>query len=135
MSLKAVFVFISLTLAGLLIFQIINVFLLSSDFPNVQEDAWQAVFLSNNQVYFGHLEELNKGYVALTDIYYLQANQLLQQGAAAPDLSLVKLGSELHGPQDLMYIPKENIIFWENLGGNSQIVQAINNFAAQQTQQ
>ena len=99
-------------------------------FPSVDGGRWQAVFLNNNQVYFGRLSESTKDYVALKEIFYLRAVQPLQQGADVPSpaLSLVKLGSELHGPEDVMYIPKSNILFWENLKTDSQVVQAITNF-------
>ncbi|MEK7076623.1 MAG: hypothetical protein AAB967_00165 [Patescibacteria group bacterium] len=97
-----------------------------NNFPGVNKKSWQAVFLNNNQVYFGHIKNVNRGYIALRDIYYLQTTQALQQGASAqPVPSLVKLGSELHGPEDLMYIPKNNILFWENMKNDSQVVQAI----------
>ena len=104
----------------------------SFDFPRVGSD-WQAVFLTNNQVYFGHLKGLDREYVLLKDIYYLRVAEPLQGAAGQqPTLNLVKLGAELHGPQDAMYIPKDQIRFWENLKDDSQVVQAIKNFAAQQ---
>ena len=98
----------------------------SRDFPKVDKNKWQAVFLNNNQVYFGHMKNEGGGYIALTDIFYLRAAQPLQQGSQSePQLSLVKLGSELHGPEDVMHIPKNVILFWENLKDDSQVVQAI----------
>ncbi len=106
----------------------------SANFPQVSSSDWQAVFLTNNQVYFGHLSDYNRGYAALKDIFYLRATEPLQQGATPPGpaLSLVKLGGELHGPQDTMYIPKDKIMFWENMRKDSQVVQAVSNFLAQQ---
>jgi len=47
-------------------------------------------------------------------------------------VSIVKLGSELHGPEDIMYIPRNQITFWETMRKDSQVVQAIQNFLAQQ---
>ena len=84
---------------------------------------WQAVFLANGQVYFGHLKERTAKYPLLADIYYLQVNQQnLQSGdqntntntaadAAQPQISLIKLGDELHGPKDEMYIARDQILF------------------------
>lgn len=97
--------------------------------PN--EDAWQAVFLTNGQVYFGKLETINRNFVVLTNIYYLQVSRPLQQPENAqqdeqqPNLNLIKLGDELHGPEDAMYIERKNIMFWENLKNNSNVVRAI----------
>lgn len=106
----------------------------SSNFPAVNGSDWQAVFLTNNQVYFGHLSDHNRGYVTLKNIFYLRAAEPLQQGAApgGPNLSLVKLGGELHGPQDVMYIPKDKIMFWENMRKDSQVSQAVASFLVQQ---
>ncbi|MBI4094482.1 MAG: hypothetical protein HY436_01600 [Candidatus Liptonbacteria bacterium] len=120
----------------LLLLVITTLALSINDFPRAKKDAWQAVFLANNQVYFGHIVRLNKEYVGLADVYYLQALQALQQGAPGrpPDLSIVKLGGELHGPEDFMYIPKRTIVFWENLRPDSQVVQAIMEFRAQRQQ-
>ena len=38
----------------------------------VNSSKLQAVFLTNDQVYFGHITELNSKYLALNSIYYLQ---------------------------------------------------------------
>jgi hypothetical protein len=38
----------------------------------VKASDWQAVFLSNEQVYFGKLKSANSSYPVLEDIYYLQ---------------------------------------------------------------
>ncbi|KKW16570.1 MAG: hypothetical protein UY56_C0014G0005 [Parcubacteria group bacterium GW2011_GWA1_50_14] len=98
----------------------------SRDFPKVDKNKWQAVFLNNNQVYFGHIKNEEGGYIALTNIFYLRAAEPLQQGSQGePQLSLVKLGSELHGPEDMMHIPKNVILFWEDLKDDSQVVQTI----------
>ncbi len=100
------------------------------DFPAVSGSEWQSVFLTNNQVYFGHLANHSRDYVTLSNIFYLQVAEQLQQGATAPGsgFNLVKLGGELHGPQDTMYIPKDKIMFWENLKPDSQVVKAIAGF-------
>ena len=96
---------------------------------------YQAVFLSNGQVYFGRAMNINSNYVILKDVYYLQVNQTLQpaQGkqSATPQqtLSLAKLGiSELHKPKDEMKINRDHVIFIEDLEDDSQVVQAIDRY-------
>jgi len=93
---------------------------------------YQAVFLSNGQVYFGKASNLNGNYLNLRDIYYLQVSQVLQpvQGQKEPQptqaVSLAKLGnSELHKPKDKMLINREHVLFVEDLDEDSQVVQAI----------
>lgn len=98
----------------------------SLTFPAVDRNKWQAVFLINGQVYFGRLREVNREYILLKDTYYLRVNQQLQPSPQQqPQLNLVKLGNEVHGPEDTMYIPKSQIIFWENMRDDSSVVQLI----------
>src|SRR4051812_35978535 len=41
----------------------------------INKGQFQAVFLTNGQVYFGKLADLNNKYVTMTDIYFLQVQQ------------------------------------------------------------
>lgn len=103
-------------------------------------DAWKAVFLTNGQVYFGHTANENADPVVLEEIYYLQVTQPLQQVGAdqaapnlnQPQLSLVKLGNELHGPTDQMRINREHVLFVEDLKDEGRVVEAINEYVASQ---
>ncbi len=90
---------------------------------------YQAVFLTNGQVYFGKLKGTSGNYITLKDVFYIQSNPQ-QAGASAspqPQLSLVQLGNEIHGPESQMQIANNQVIFWENLKSDSKVVQAINN--------
>ena len=105
--------------------------------PTGFQSDYQAVFLSNNQVYFGKLANRSGESVTLNDIYYLQVSQPLQPLARgqqeAPNISLVKLGDELHGPADRMDINRDHILFIEDLKPDSQVITAIT--AYQKSQQ
>lgn len=91
-----------------------------------QASSFQAVFLTNNQVYFGQLKNRYSSYPILTNVYYLRSQESLQQQKeSSPDLTLVKLGNELHGPVDQMKINKEHILFIEDLKPDSRVVKAI----------
>lgn len=104
----------------------------------VDKEGWQAVFLSNGQVYFGKITAIDNKMIILEDIYYLQVDQQIQpeQGEDAqsqePQVTLAKLGSELHGPQDQMFISTDEVVFWENLKSkdDSQVVKAILDYKA-----
>ena len=91
--------------------------------------SYQAVFLTNGQVYFGKLYRENSSFPVLRDVYYLQVTQPpqpLQEGQTPPtNINLVKLGGELHGPQDEMRINKNQILFVEDLKNDSKVVTAI----------
>ncbi len=93
----------------------------AASFPTVPSEKWQAVFLEAGQVYFGKLADHDGGYVALSNVYYLKEAADLQQS----NLNLVKLGGELHGPEDVIYIRKESITFWENMKDTSRVVKSI----------
>jgi hypothetical protein len=97
----------------------------STAVPGLAKDQWQAVFLSNNQVYFGKLSNESPSYVTLRNVYYLRTASDLQDSREGSNLNLIKLGGEVHGPEDVMYIPKTSIVFWENLKDTSRIVQSI----------
>lgn len=93
-------------------------------------NGYEAVFLTNGQVYFGRLSNPSQDYVTLTDIYYLQVGP--QQGSAQPNqpapqqsITLVKLGNELHGPVDEMHINRSQVLFYEDLKEDGQVVKAI----------
>ena len=100
----------------------------------VVESAESAVFLVNGQVYFGKLSFSKNQFITLRDIYYLQLAQSPQPENATknngeqPQLSLVKLGDELHGPTDEMKINRDQILFIEKLKENSKVVEAIKRY-------
>jgi hypothetical protein len=104
-----------------------------------KSSGYQAVFLSNGQVYFGKMSDVNSSYVTLSDIYYLQVTQPPLQGSqqsqsttpqAQPQLSLVKLGNELHGPVDEMKINRDQILFFEDMKEDAKVMEAIKEYKA-----
>lgn len=88
---------------------------------------YYAVFLTNDQVYFAKVDNREEKFVVLTDIYYLHLRQDLQNPKVQDDssVSLVKMGNELHGPEDKMYINRDHILFIEPLKTSSKVVDAI----------
>ena len=119
-----------------------------------KRSGFQAVFLTNGQVYFGKIAKRDTDYPELTEVYYLRVTQKLQEPAtatqaaeleervdeeaitapAAPgrDLTLIKLGNELHGPMDKITLNRDHILFIEDLKEDSKIVAAIKEFKKRQ---
>jgi hypothetical protein len=95
---------------------------------------YQAVFLANGQVYFGKVSNKDEGYLKMTNIFYLQLKQPLQNqnldNLNQADLALIKLGNELHGPTDKMEINRNQVLFIEDLRPDSKVVQAIEKYSA-----
>lgn len=102
----------------------------------IDKSKFQAVFLTNGQVYFGNVVTINDEYVDLKNIYYLSVNQQVQPGQNTEtqqqaSISLVKLGCELHGPVDQMVINSDQVAFWENLKTDGQVSQKIDEWVKQ----
>lgn len=93
---------------------------------------YQAVFLANGQVYFGKITDANSQTLVLENIYYLRSAGALQTAdvansttTPADNFSLIKLGNELHGPEDKMSINLSQVLFTEDLKADSKVVEAI----------
>ena len=119
---------VGLALVVLLVLYYIGVF------PALIKKNYQAVFLNNGQVYFGHLFGERSQYAVLKDVFYLQVTQApqpIRPGETPPtNINIVKLGGELHGPTDEMRINRDQILFIEDLREDSRVSQAINQFTA-----
>ncbi len=99
----------------------------------IDSSKYQAVFFTNGQVYFGKLQAYNGEYIKLKDIYYLQtqASEEVDQknpqqtSTAQNGVQLIKLGDEVHGPEDEMVISKSQVLFYENLKSDGTVAQSI----------
>lgn len=115
---------VSVVLLGLLVFLTANnnttnqsKYIISSDM--------QAVFLNTGQVYFGNIKSINNQYVDLVNIFYLQSSSSSSSSSSSnSNLTLVKLGCEIHAPLDQMIINASVVTFWENLSPNGQVSKA-----------
>ncbi|HVX48119.1 MAG TPA: hypothetical protein VHA05_02065 [Candidatus Saccharimonadales bacterium] len=129
-------------IVGAVIILIIALVVFISFSGNKSEDSYvdtsklQAVFLNTGQVYFGNIKSLNNKYFVLTNIYYLQqtnngSNNSSSSSNAGNNVTLVKLGCELHEPYDQMVINSSQVTFWENLQDGGQVAKAVASFEKQ----
>lgn len=94
-------------------------------------DKYQAVFLDNGQVFFGKLKNTSGTYLTLEKAYYTQKQDLPdgasaeQKAATSNNVSLVKVGDEVYGPEGVMRIRSEQVLFWQNLRNDSKVAKAI----------
>ena len=113
----------------LLISAVITLMVLTGDKPKA--DRYQAVFLDNNQVFFGKLNNTTGKYLTLEQAYYTKAAELPadataeQKAATDNNVSLVKVGSEVYGPENVLKIRAEQVLFWQNLSSDSKVAKAI----------
>jgi len=102
----------------------------------IDNGKYQAVFFTNGQVYFGKLTQVNEGYFKLSGVFYLQAKDdaaetdKLQQttDSSSNAVQLIKLGNEIHGPQDEMVISKDQVLFFENLKAEGKVSTSIEQY-------
>lgn len=94
----------------------------------IDTDKYQAVFLTNGQVYFGKLVDRSSEYLQLSDVYYLQTSESdaksdnpQDNDKKSNDIKLIKLGSEVHGPEDQMTILKDQVLFFENIKSEGDV--------------
>lgn len=97
----------------------------------INKDAYQAVFLEGGQTYFGKLSVVNQQYLQLSDVYYLQdqqdqADEAIQNASRTQEnVQLIKLGGEIHGPEDEMIIAQSKVMYYENLKEDGKVVRSI----------
>jgi hypothetical protein len=95
----------------------------ASSHPEVKfSTPYQAVLLSNNNVFYGKLSGYGTPNPVLTEVYYILTK-------TDPETKLVtnvliKRGKELHGP-DRMYLNPSQIVFVEPVGSDSKVAQLI----------
>ncbi len=92
------------------------------------KDYW-AVYLDTGDLYFGKLSYFPKA--SLSNAYILQRNA---QDSQNP-FSISKFSNVFWGPEDRIYINKENIVWKTKLKPDSQIVNFINNPQSAQPEQ
>lgn len=97
-----------------------------------KNSGYSAVFLVNNQVYFGKLQNAEGPNPKLTDVYYLRVQNQAQiaTDSASPNIALIKLGSELHGPSDEIIFNKDQILLIQELTADSRVYKAIEEYKA-----
>ena len=89
---------------------------------------YQAVLLSNGQVYYGRLEGYGTAHPLLREVYYVQSRENPQTREQTN--TLLKRGKEWHGP-DRMYLNPNQILLVEPVGADSKVGELIKALKAQ----
>jgi hypothetical protein len=84
---------------------------------------YQAVALTNNQVFFGKLEGLGSPFPVLREVYYVRSQPGATPGAA-PTNTLIKRGQEWHAP-DKMILNATHILLVEPVTSTSRLAELI----------
>lgn len=98
----------------------------------VNKDQFQAVFLTstNPEVYFGRIVDIDSNTITMESVFFPRVTQSLQNppNNAEQNVSLVDLKSAIHGPDDQMYIDKDQVVFWQNMNNDGLVARSIINF-------
>ncbi len=102
---------------------------------SIDSKKYQAVFFTNGQVYFGKLTYEKGEYMKLSNVFYIQpsssanGNKSAQSSSTtSSSMQLIKLGDEVHGPEDAMMIAKSQVLFYENLRDDGKVAQQIQKY-------
>lgn len=105
--------------------------------PFVDSSKYQAVFFTNGQVYFGKLKAARGDYLELTDVFYMRPSaqgsdpETLNQAVEGQNnIPMIKLGEEVHAPEDRMVIAKEQVWFYENIKPDGDVAKYIEKYHA-----
>ncbi len=97
----------------------------------IDSSKYQAVFFVNDNVYFGKLQDFNTQYYKMTNVFYPQTQNSAttesskQQSSNQSNITLLKLGDAIHGPEDAMMIAKDQVLFYQNLKPDSKVSKVI----------
>ncbi|MGZ6226276.1 MAG: hypothetical protein ACXWMH_12320 [Syntrophales bacterium] len=83
---------------------------------------YQAVLLGDGQVYYGRVDKIERDFLVLSDVYYIQRNPASGAGEGQP--IMVKRGKEPHGP-DISYINTKFIVMVEPVKPDSVVANTI----------
>lgn len=134
-SLKRFIVPVAIAVVAIILFVVGVLLWPKSQNTAIDAGKYQAVFFTNDNVYFGKLEDFNDKYYKMTKVYYPQA----QQNATTTDadkqqtvsnqnnITLLKLSDAIHGPEDSMMIAKDQVLFYQNLKADSKVSKLIDN--------
>jgi hypothetical protein len=79
----------------------------------IDHGAYQAVFLTTGQAFYGKLTIPDAETYLLSDVFYIVPNDTAQR--------LVKRGTEVFGPREPMVIQARQVLFFENIRDDSDV--------------
>lgn len=98
----------------------------------IDNSKYQAIFLTNGQIYFGKLHAFNDESFRLTTGYVAQAKTETTSGDSddadtetSGGIVLIRLANETYGPENELFISKQQILHYENLKADSQYAKLI----------
>lgn len=94
---------------------------------------YRAVTMDNDQVFYGKLEGDKHDYLVLTEAFYYQPGISARgTGADQGNIRIIKVGTELHQPQDRVMLNRDHVVTVQTLTDESKIIQAMKTYLKEQ---
>lgn len=101
----------------------------------VETNKYQVVCLQSGECYFGKIASVSSDTVQIKNVFYVQKTSetttTTTDASADNKLQLIKLGNEVHGPEDMMAISRSQVLYIENLKSDGKVTQTINTYYEQ----
>lgn len=92
----------------------------------INSNGYQVVYTATGQAYFGKLQNTTGDYLVLDTPY--TAQDIKGDGEdAQTSTTLLRVSQQQYGPEDVMSIKNDQVLFWQNLRDDSKVAQAIKN--------
>lgn len=91
----------------------------------VNQDGYQMVYTTNGNTYFGKLRSASGEYLVLDHPYTVQAVTPTSDKQDKSQTALLKLSQQTYGPEDVLSIRSDQVLFWQNLRSDSKVAKAI----------
>ena len=101
----------------------------------IETNKYQVVCLQSGECYFGKISSVTSDVVQIKNVFYVQktsgTDTTTDTSSSDNNLQLIKLGNEVHGPEDLMVISRSQVLYMENLKSDGKVTQTINSYYEQ----
>lgn len=103
----------------------------------IETSKYQVVCLQSGECYFGKISSVTSDTVQIKNVFYVQkttGTSTTDSTSSDNNLQLIKLGNEVHGPEDMMAINRSQVLYIENLKSDGKVTQTINSYYEQNKQ-
>ncbi len=93
----------------------------------VNTDGYQVVYMTTGQAYFGKLKNTTGEYLVLDNPYTAQdvSPDDSKEEAAQTSTTLLKVSQQQYGPEDVLSLKSDQVLFWQNLRDEGKVTEAI----------
>lgn len=94
----------------------------------INQSGYQVIYMTSGQAYFGKLQNTTGDYLTIKDPY--TAQNVTPEGEKAPtnqqaSTTLLKVSQQAYGPEDVLSVNRDQVLFWQNLRSDSKVAKAI----------